>query len=280
LLDSDKDYMVNFLLWNIQKKNLLATIVRLVMLHDIDILMLIESNEEPNIVLRTLNKSFTGNLFDYPISLCNHVQIYTRFPEQFARPIYEDNNRFTIRHIALPGMTDIILVVIHFVSKIHVSDKSQSMQAIEFVGDIIRTEKRIGHSRTVVTGDLNMNPFEDGMMSANGLHGSMSRNIALKGSRIVQGKKYDFFYNPMWSLMGDKSPAPPGTLYDYRSEMISYFWNMYDQVLIRPELITRFSNDDLKIIYTDGNTSFLKPSGEPDEKNFSDHLPITFKLDL
>jgi len=279
LLVRIKDHMVSFLLWNIQKKNLLETVAKLVIQHDIDILMLIESNEEPNIVLRTLNKSANVNLFDYPFSNCDHVRIYTRFPEQFARPIFEDN-RFTIRHIVLPGMIDIILIVIHFVSKVNIRDNSQSMQAVEFAKEIISTEKRIGHSRTVVTGDLNMNPFEDGMISANGLHGSMSRNISLKGSRIVNGKEYEFFYNPMWSLMGDKSSGPPGTHYDYRSEMISYFWNMYDQVLIRPELVTRFSNDDLKIIYTDGEKSFLKPSGEPDEKNFSDHLPITFKLHL
>ena len=271
--------MISFLLWNIQKKNMLPTVAKLVLQHDIDILILIESIEETHVVLRTLNESSSGNLFDYPFSKCDHVKIFTRFPNQFSKTIYE-GNRFTFRHIFLPGLTDILLVATHLVSKVSTSEVSQSMSAVELAKDIIRTEKIIGHSRTVVTGDLNMNPFENGMVSANGFHGIMSRNVALKGSRKIQNRDYKFFYNPMWGLMGDTSTSPPGTHFNYRSEMVNYFWNMYDQVLFRPELLSKFNNDDLQIIHSDGINSFLKPSGEPDKKNFSDHLPITFKLNL
>ena len=57
------------------------------------------------------------------------------------------------------------------------------------------------------------------------------------------------------------------------------FWNMFDQVLIRPELLDRFCNEDLEILETDGKKSLVNPSKTP-RKKISDHLPILFRLSL
>jgi hypothetical protein len=88
------------------------------------------------------------------------------------------------------------------------------------------------------------------------------------------------FYNPMWSLFGDWSPGPAGTYYYSNSEHRVFFWNIFDQVLIRPDLLDRFSNEELKVLDSDGNVSFLSPRGVPNVKLGSDHLPILFKLEL
>ena len=180
----------------------------------------------------------------------------------------------------LPGTENFLLVAAHCVSKLDASGDSQAMQAVEFAAEIIRAENDVRHSRTIVAGDLNMNPFEAGMVAANGLHGVMSRDLALEREREVQNKFYRYFYNPMWSLLGDASPGPAGTHYYRRAEMVNYFWNMYDQVLLRPDLLSSFRNGDLEIVCSDGQNSFLKRSGLPDDKRFSDHLPIAFKLQL
>ena len=124
-----------------------------------------------------------------------------------------------------------------------------------------------------------MNPFDKGMIGALGLHATMDRRIAQKVERTVQKKTYTYFYNPMWSFLGDASPGSPGTYYYNNSEPITYFWNMFDQVLIRPELLGRFSYSSLKILEQDGDVSFLKKNGQPNP-SVSDHLPIIFKLDL
>jgi hypothetical protein len=55
-----------------------------------------------------------------------------------------------------------------------------------------------------------MNPFEDGVVSSNGLHGVMSWGIAQKRVRVVNRKKYPFFYNPMWNFFGDFTPGGKG----------------------------------------------------------------------
>jgi hypothetical protein len=128
------------------------------------------------------------------------------------------------------------------------------------------------------------------MVGAEGLNAVMARHIARKGSRKVEGKEYPFFYNPMWSNFGDSmheihppgtsEHEPPGTCYYPQSESRWFFWNMYDQVLLRPELMPFFKNKDLKILVGDGVSSFVNADGVPDRDNVSDHLPLLFRLDI
>jgi hypothetical protein len=123
-----------------------------------------------------------------------------------------------------------------------------------------------------------MHPFEHGMVAAAGLHAVMDRRIASRGQRRVNGKNYSFFYNPMWSLLGDASPGQPGTYYRQDSEQVAYFWKMFDQVLLRPSLLPMFDNTSLSILDSDGEISFLKSNGTPDGTLVSDHLPVLFRL--
>ena len=177
-------------------------------------------------------------------------------------------------------LTDILLSVTHFPSKMNWRESSQAAECAELSRSIREIEKEIGYSRTVLVGDLNMNPFEEGMVNANGLNGVMARSIAQRKTRTVRERHYPFFYNPMWSLLGDASPGPPGTYYYSSSEHTAFFWHMFDQVLIRPDLLENFSNNDLKILSSDEKISFLSPNGFPNKKIASDHLPIVFKLML
>lgn len=138
-------------------------------------------------------------------------------------------------------------------------------------------ENELGHSRTILVGDLNMNPFEKGVVGAKGLHGVMARSIAKSGGRKILGRFYSYFYNPMWGFFGDGNRGPPGTYYYRRSQHVVYFWNLFDQVLIRPELLDKFKNEDLCILDHYGDKSLLSKNGLP---LISDHLPIVFKIDL
>jgi len=81
----------------------------------------------------------------------------------------------------------------------------------------------------------------------------------------------------MWRLLGDDTKGLPGTYYYRGTEHKVFFWNVFDQVLIRPDLLDRFRGDDLAILHSDGENSFLSAKGLP---HLSDHLPLYFKLDL
>lgn len=271
--------MVTFLFWNIGNRRLNEIICRLVARHDVDMLMLTECAMEPYEVLETLNESIEPAFHFAPGIGCQQVKIFCRFDPQFLRPIYE-SDRLTIRRLNLPGLIDILIAVTHLPSKLYWSDASQAFGCVELARSIQVAEQKVEHSRTVLVGDLNMNPFEDGIVSANGLHGVMTRIIARRNSRTVQGREYPFFYNPMWSLLGDASTGPPGTYYYGSSEQRVFFWNMFDQVLVRPSLMECFDPDGLAILDTDGQATLLGGDGVPDARVASDHLPLLFRLSL
>jgi len=169
--------MTGFLFWNTNNKRLEMTIANLVWRYDIDVLMMAECSIPPTVLLETLNRDHPGQYHYAPGIGCEKIEIYTRFTSAFIRPIYE-TDRLTVRHLTLPGLSDILLAVVHFPSKLHWSDESQVAESPLLAQDIIRVEMQIGHRRTVLVGDLNMNPFEDGMVNASGLHAVMSREVA------------------------------------------------------------------------------------------------------
>ncbi len=271
--------MTSFLFWNLNRKPIQSFVSRLVSRYEVDVIMLAECSIKPTVLLKELNQIDTAAYHYVPQLGCTKIEMFTRFSSQFIPPLYE-TDRLTIRHLKLPGLTDVLLAITHFVSKMHWSDDDQALECAPLAESIRATETNVGHSRTVLVGDFNMNPFEFGVVSAGGLHGVMSRSIAARKHRIVQNRRYPFFYNPMWSLLGDTPSRPPGTYYYGGAGHKVFFWNIFDQVLVRPELLDRFHNADLEVLTGDGHNSFLSQKGLPDSQRVSDHLPIRFSLTL
>jgi hypothetical protein len=128
-------------------------------------------------------------------------------------------------------------------------------------------------------GDLNMNPFEMGMVGARGgLNAVMSRQVAARDTRVVQKKKYKYFYNPMWSHMGDRGGIS-GTFFFDNAEAVCYYWHMLDQVLLRPELLEGFEPEQVRIVTEVRGISLLE-DGKPDKEMASDHLPVVLELEF
>lgn len=271
--------MTSFLYWNINSKPLESLISNIAENRQVDVIMLAECSIATDVLLNALNSSKHASYHYAPNRACEKIEVFCRFPSDFIQPIFE-TDRLTVRQLTLPGLTDILIAITHFPSKLHWSDASQAMESVELADAISAAEKLAGHSRTVLVGDLNMNPFEDGVVSARGLHSVMSRDVAMKRVRVIQSREYPLFYNPMWSLLGDMSPGPPGTYYYSNSEHKVFFWNMFDQVLIRPDLLPQFNDRALEIVLSDGNSSLLAPTGVPNSKIASDHLPVFFEINV
>ena len=84
------------------------------------------------------------------------------------------------------------------------------------------------------------------------------------------------FYNPMWNFLGDFK-EPYGTYYYSSSDAVNPYWNVYDQVIIRPALRQRFIDESLKILTGTNEISLLDSEKHPD-CYISDHLPIMFEI--
>jgi len=232
----------------------------------------------PGSLLAALN-SGGGTGFHLSTGVSKGVTVLTRFSREFLRPVFESNH-ISISRVALPPRSELLLAAVHMPSKLHSSGESQSFECIELARRIEQEEDRAGHQRTVLVGDMNMNPFEPGMVSSGGLHGVMSRKIAERATRIVQGREYRLFYNPMWGKFGDLESDTAGSyLYD-NSQHVNYFWHIFDQVLLRPELASRFDSNQLSIVKSVGDRSLVRGDGRPDATLYSDHLPIVFELDF
>jgi endonuclease/exonuclease/phosphatase family metal-dependent hydrolase len=260
----------------------------------VDVMILAEFPGTTEDLLMELNAgnshaNITGFRNPNPRSQCERIVILTRFPVKYLPPIQEGIHH-TARRLCLPKRRELLLVALHLPSKLFRSEHSQALD-MPWISSLIRgLERAYGHENTVLVGDFNMNPFEPGMIGAKGLNATMTRDIAHREERTVDAERCPFFYNPMWGHFGDASHEehppgsnehePPGTCYFPAKEAHWYYWNMFDQVLLRPGLLPCFRNRDLRIVVSDGTQSLLTERGLPNRALFSDHLPILFRLDI
>jgi endonuclease/exonuclease/phosphatase family metal-dependent hydrolase len=270
--------MASFLFWNLNQKALQARVARLAQQLQVDVVMLAECNLPPAEVLHALNESGT-NSYCFPFSQAEKICIFTRFSPSSMTAVFDDPaRRLTVRRLRVGNHPDVLLAVVHFHSKVNWSEHDQLGEATYLARDLRRLEDENGHQRTILVGDLNMHPFDKAVVSAHGLHGVMTRQLAARGQRTVARRDYPFFYNPMWGCFGDRTAGPAGSHYYPGSAPVTYYWNVFDQVLLRPSLMDRLH--ELRILDNDGTAPLLQPSGLPDTDAGSDHLPLFFELNL
>ena len=272
--------MATFLFWNLNRKPLEHLLAKMAREHSADVLLLAECEIGYAALLEALNEGqepkyematdFTGE---------EVVKVLSIFSRDFIVPLYDDGD-ISIRALRLPKREEILLASAHLPSKLHQDEREQLLTAVRIAALIREYENQLGHARTILVGDLNMAPFEPGMVAADAFHAVMSKDIALKVSRTVRGEKRPYFFNPMWGQLGDAPPGPPGTYYYNSGKQINYFWNSFDQVLLRPSLLPHFRNEDLMVLTEVAGQSLLTNNGLPDKSSASDHLPILFRLSL
>ena len=268
---------LNVLFWNVGRKDLTEQIVNLARSKEVDILVLAENLVSSVRLIQALNTEGAYYFQNHPLSFCRKITIVTRFHYDSIEPLDEDH-RMTTRRVQLITGESFLLTALHLVDKGNFTPDSQNESASLTAEELIKIEARHRTDRHVVVGDFNMNPFEAGMIKANGFHGTMSSEVAGRNTRTVQTREYPYFYNPTWSLFGDLSKDVSGTYYYQRAEHVCYEWNVFDQVLIRPSMVNNFVKGSLAIVQTDGVTSLLTDRNTPNKRSYSDHLPLFFTL--
>lgn len=217
--------MMTFLFWNSSRASA-DLIGQLVAEHRVDVLILAESGVDGAAVRSAVQRADGAAFYEDPVR--DNVAIYTRFGRRHLAHEYEEP-RMSMRRIGA-SPTDILLVAVHLRSKANTSDAGQAALAQGYAFEIRRIEDKLGHRRTLLVGDLNMNPFDTGMVQMSGFHAIPSHRVATtrgtarhKGERKVGGQYYPFFYNPMWNCFGDERGGPAGTFFRDKADPVAYF---------------------------------------------------------
>ena len=268
--------MLKFLFWNIKQKSLEGQVARAVAERNIDFLLLAEC-VDPLQVLKQLHQCGVKGFNHHTNPTPTAVELFSQLPLERVTSL-GDYSGLTFRRVLPIIGREMLIIGAHLPSKLHMTEVNQSSHCASMARKIQDYELRVGHARTLLVGDLNMNPFEAGMVTANGFHATSSKDIAKRSVRTVQGEQYRLFYNPMWNHLGDKNDGPPGTFYRDKAQYLEYFWHTLDQVLIRPDLVDEFLRESLEIITTIDGNDLLDVNGRPNSRIFSDHLPIYFSL--
>jgi hypothetical protein len=268
--------MPRFLFWNLNNKPIPHLVKAVARSNAVDVLVLAECEISIGAMLSELNAETPD--FQFSPGQCERIQVFTRFHSGFFAALFE-SDRYSIRRLRLPLREEVLVAMVHLPSKLHFTGESQRTECSLLARAVLEQEATVGHSRTIVLGDFNSNPYEHSFVATDGLHAVMSKTVAQKKTRRVSGRDFEMFYNPMWSHFGDAGNRPSGTYFYEKAEHVNYFWHIFDHVLLRPSLLGGFS-EDVQILTMAGSTSLLDRNGRPDRENASDHLPILFGLDF
>lgn len=207
----------------------------------------------------------TKRLTDREIVVQGNPRVYKALRNQMAE-IYEE-----LKHLEKCSEENEELP-----SKLYADVLKRGIAIARIVEEIQIQEEKLGIEKTIIVGDINENPYETGCLGASGFHGIPVYKDTMKKYRVIMDESFKMFYNPMWNLLGDFS-FPPGTYYYSGNEVENSFWNVYDQVMIRPCLRGQFVDDELKILCETKKRKLIDANNHPDKK-ISDHLPIVFEI--
>ncbi|MGI4792069.1 MAG: hypothetical protein ACRYFS_24875 [Janthinobacterium lividum] len=299
-----EDPSTTFLFWNIQKRFLTQNLARLVEGHDVQVLLLAESpyRNDPKLLLDALNAvpQLRGRppFLEVPGTSVTKVQIFSRLKRARWKSMMS-HSHYAIWTLFTDANNRLLLTAAHFPSIQEDQGDGQRKVAIDLRNDLSDLEASRPLLRTdangqkqapysFVIGDLNANPFDAGIAGIYGLNANLSRDVVRrgKGVRDLHKRSYQLLYNPMWRFFGAPTSGTirarrvQGTYYDRLTKPVCYDWFVLDQVLIRPNMLPYFEENNLEVLMQDteqGGVPLVSPEGIP---KVSDHLPLLFRIRL
>lgn len=263
--------MPRIIFWNVNKKNLTDFVCSIATSTNADIVVLIENSVSIEDTLEALQTNVSEDFY-HPNASMESDKRFHCFCRNNALNLSEIHfeTRTSVREFQI-GRHRTLLALVHGIDIRNYDPQTRQSFAQELADQMrfVQTDK--GTDKLILLGDFNMNPFDSGMNLAMGLNAMMTKTCVESGRRTHLNKQYDFYYNPMWSLFGDNTDGPAGTIYD-TSNQGPYGWSMLDQVIIHHSVIGLFHS--VKILTDAGIVSLMNRNGRPDTNNASDHFPI------
>ncbi len=237
-----------------------------------DVIVLNENKTESSQTLRALQDNVSSNFYIPSASQSskNRFHCFCKNPVLDMSEIHS-GFRSSVRKFRI-GSQSALLALVHGVDMRNYDAETRQSFAQSLATEMRFVKDQQQTNKVVILGDFNMNPYDRGMTLAAGLNAMMTKDCVTPGVRQHLNEQYEFYYNPMWSLLGDhRNDGPSGTAYD-TSNQGPYGWSMLDQVLINHSIVSLFH--DVEIITEAGDISLMDARGRPDSKHASDHFPI------
>lgn len=262
---------MKYLFWNTHKNEKINSVLcDLIIENSISIVVLAEYVADINELIQLLDIKGVS-MQQYPTIGCDRIHIVGDVGICIEPQVHADH--WTIQVVG----SNNILCCVHLNSQIYSDhNEKREIEIQQIVDDVVNLEGELGARNTIIVGDFNINPYDESCISARYFHGIPVYEEAKRESRTISGKEFSMFYNPMWNFLGDFN-EPYGTYYHGSSVTVNPYWNVYDQVIIRPALRQRFVDKSLRIITETEQISLLDEERHPNLA-ISDHLPITFEI--
>ncbi len=269
----DMSPLSRIVFWNVKRKDLTDAVCALAKSTAADVIILNENEVSSSDTLLALQRDVSTEFYIPSPASEEKFHCFCKKSELDLSEVHT-GFRTSVRKYKI-GNQVALLALVHGIDLRNYDAETRQAYAQELVRelDFVREDKHI--DKLILLGDFNMNPYDRGMNLAAGLNAMMTRSCAAKETRQHCGRKYDFYYNPMWSLLGDNTKGPAGTIYD-TSNQGPYGWSMFDQVVLHHAVIPSFNQ--VEILTEAGEYSFMDKNGRPDAKNASDHFPIVVEF--
>ena len=292
--------MIKILSWNIHttKKGMTPLLQRVlaevVNENKIDIVVLQEAfgkmvNSSLNSQLEQYDEIVTpGNVIE------NGVRIFLK-RNAFQHSLVErhSGNKLVLVHLKKTGgFEEFNIAAVHLHSKVGNSERQQLWKNLPIVNKIRDFEdKTANNNNTILVGDFNHNPYENNLLDPYILNCKDSKNLItiLTNIHTSKSKQNNFWYNPMWNLLGDYdftngNERVTGTYFRYTMDETP-IWNLFDGFILRSSIMDRVDYTQSSILTSTKTTQFLKSFtiGKGDSlinEQLSDHLPIKFTLTI
>lgn len=265
--------MPRILFWNVNKRNLTEQVCSLATENFVDVVVLNECSVPDTTTLEALQMEVSPDFYIPKAGSRDRFHCFCRNSGLDMSEVHS-GVRISVRRARISSLT-VLVALVHGVDIRNYDAESRISFAHDLAREIRFVTEEKNTNRLLMVGDFNMNPYERGMNLAAGLNALMTKSCVQAGQRQFVGKKYDLYYNPMWSLFGDNTDGPAGTVYD-TSNQGPYGWSILDQALLSHSIIDLF--EDVKILTETGAHSLKDRQGRPDSQNMSDHFPIMLTL--
>ncbi len=225
---------------------------------------------------------YQGTSFEYVLSAlpgyirydgnsgCDKVTMLCK--QSIDAVVKREQNRYTLYSCIVNGISYNI-IGIHLPAP-PLADANDRKNVIrDIVQDIIEQENKEKSKNTIVIGDFNCNPFAEEIVQKDAFNAVLYKALIVQQEVVeYQEKKWRRFYNPIIHYLSEDT-LTYGSFY-YSSGSSPLYWNSFDQVLVRKELIDNIQS--LEYIKTINGKKLLNRVKPNDQ--ISDHLPLLVNI--